>query len=225
MLAASRGDLDTVRRLIAADTAINPCDAFGNTALMYAASGGHADVVELLLRTGADLRIKNKLGRNCLQSAESRGHGKVVSILLSAELLPSIREGDSARVTELLDLGVDVNLQLIEGWTPLMVAALDNQAEVAKILLSRGADARRQNSKGLTAEMIALRKSHPRIIELLRWERRAPRPATHVAEVPQVAEIPQAVEVPHVAPLSSDLLDLDSSPPVAASVDESEVVN
>ena len=207
MLAASRGDLAEVRRLIEANQEINASDAFGNTALIYAASGGFAEIVEFLLRNGADSRIKNKLGRTSLQSAESRKHARVVTILMGADLLPSIREGDIERIIELLDSGVDVNLRLIEGWTPLMVAALDDQIEVARLLLSRGADVRLQNAKGLTAETIAERKGHQRALQLLRSARTGIRPR---------------IQVPHVEP---DILDLDPSPPVPAPADESEVIN
>ena len=187
---------------------IDAADIFGNTALLYACRGGHADIVEALFRNGADLHVKNKQGMNCLDLAEARGHEKVVSILRGAKLLLSIREGETARVIELLNSGVDVNHQLTDGWTPLMVAALDDQLEVAKILLNRGADAALQNSKGLTAEMIAERKGHRRIIELLRAEREwGGRPVTRT---------PGA---------ETDVLDLADAPPAAASVDENEIVN
>jgi ankyrin repeat protein len=204
MLAASRGDTDGVRRLIKANEEINAQDIFGNTALLYAVRGGHADVVELLLRHGADIRIKNNLGYDCLDSAAGSGQEKVASILRGAKLVLAIREGETARVIELLDSGVDANLQLTEGWTPLMVAALDDQLEVVKILLGRGANAALQNAKGLTAEMIAERKGHSGVIELLRSAQTA---------TPSVFKTP---------PIESDILDLDDARP---SISESKVVN
>ncbi len=208
MIAASRGDLAEARRLIEAAEETNAADLFGNTALMYAARGGHADIVDLLLRNGADAQIKNKQGMDCMEFAELRGHAEVATLLMGAKLLLAIREGEAVRVTQLLDRGADSNHQLMDGWTPLMVAALDDQLEVAKILVNRGADAALQNSRGLTAEMIAERKGHSRIIELLRSEReRGSRP------------VPQAPGV------ESDILDLADAPPGAAPVDETEIVN
>lgn len=204
MIAASRGDTAEARRLVEAGEEINAADSFGNTALLYAARGGHAEAVELLLQNGADVRIKNQLGQGCLESAKTRGHEKILTILRTAELLLSIREGETARVIELLDSGVEVNLQFIEGWTPLMVAALDDQLEIVNILLSHGANAALQNSKGLTAEMIAERKGNSRILELLRLVRL------------------RASSTRQASPVGSDILNLDETP---SSMNESKVIN
>jgi ankyrin repeat protein len=209
MIAASRGDLAEVRRLVEAGEDVSAADTFGNTALLYACRGGHADIVELLFRNGADVQVKNKQGMDCLDFAEVRGHEKVAGILRGAKLLLSIREGEVERVTRLLDSGVDVNHQLTDGWTPLMVAALEDQVEVANILLDRGADAALRNSKGLTAEMIAERKGHSRVIELLGAARRG-------GSAPVVA---RATEV------EFDVLDLGNAAPVATSMDETDIVN
>lgn len=208
MLAASRGDTAEVRHLVEAGEDINAADIFGNTALLYAARGGYADIVELLFRNGADVQAKNKQGLDSLELAEVRGHEKVVRILLGAKLLFSIREGESARVIKLLDSGVDLNHQLTDGWTPLMVAALEDQLEIANILLKRGADAALQNSKGLSAEMIAERKGHSRMVVFLRLARqRGNQPVTRTHE------------------FELDVLDVGDTLQDAASGDEADVVN
>lgn len=207
MIAASRGDPAEVRRLIEVGTDVNVADNFGNTALIYAAMGGHADVIELLLRHGADVQMKNKRGYDCLASAKSRGHEQIVGMLHGAKLLLLIRDGEIAPITELLDTGVDVNAQLIGGWTPLMVAALENQAEIVELLLARGAKVNLKNSKGLTAETIADRKGHLRIVELLR---------SHGADAPRTVQPSQG---------EANILDLDDVPPDIASGNESDVVN
>ncbi len=74
-------------------------------------------------------------------------------------------------------------------------------------MLSHGANAALQNSKGLTAEMIAQWKGHSRVVELLR-----------VAET----SIRPVVETLHE---ESDNLDLGDAPSVTTSADESEALN
>jgi ankyrin repeat protein len=52
--AASEGNLDLVRRLIADGENVDRLDADGLTALYFAAAGGHPQVVQFLLESGAD---------------------------------------------------------------------------------------------------------------------------------------------------------------------------
>ena len=62
MLAAGKGQLSLLRRLIEAKANVNAQDSDGWTALHLAAGGGDADCSEILLRAGADTTIKNKDG-------------------------------------------------------------------------------------------------------------------------------------------------------------------
>jgi ankyrin repeat protein len=55
-------------------------------------------------------------------------------------------------IAALLKAGADVNVQIKDGWTPLMIAAGKNQnPEVIMVLLGAGADAKAKNSEGKTA--------------------------------------------------------------------------
>jgi len=53
------------------------------------------------------------------------------------------------------------------GLTALMVAALKNSYDVAKLLVDTGADVNSQSNDGLTALLAASAEGHPRIMELL----------------------------------------------------------
>jgi ankyrin repeat protein len=194
MMAASRGDLTKVRRIIEAGSGeINAADIFGNTALIYAAMAGHADVIEFLLRSSADAKIRNKSGQDCLEVARSRGNHQAVTILCGAELLLLIRDGDIKRAVELLDAGLDANVQAIGGWTPLMVAALENRLEMVEVLLERGAQASVKNAQGLTAEMIAERKGHKGVAELFRsYQSHAPSKTKAVKAEPDILDLEDA---------------------------------
>jgi uncharacterized protein len=92
-------------------------------------------------------------------------------------LLEASVEGDTQRVTQLLDQGVSVNTEDVRGspWciTPLMWAALGGHVSTMKILLQRGADIARRDKNfpgeggGETALHYAARGGSVRAVELL----------------------------------------------------------
>jgi ankyrin repeat protein len=78
------------------------------------------------------------------------------------------RDGDLARLSELWDLGVPVNLTNGSGDTLLLLAAYHVHADVVRALLARGADHARVNDKGQTALAAAVfRQDHGIVGELL----------------------------------------------------------
>jgi ankyrin repeat protein len=67
--AAGCGQLEMVRRLLAAGADINATDCNGMTPLMCAAAQDHVEIVELLIRRGADLSCRDSLQRSALEVA------------------------------------------------------------------------------------------------------------------------------------------------------------
>jgi hypothetical protein len=93
--AAGRGEIEEVRRLIAAGTGMA---AYG-TALHHAAVAGHEGVVSMLLDAGADVGEKDfNYGYTALHFAASNGREGVVRILLDAgaKVAATGRGGDTA---------------------------------------------------------------------------------------------------------------------------------
>ena len=89
MLAAERGHLEVVERLLAAQADVNAATAAafgGRTALQAAAVGGHLKVVERLLAAQADVNAAAAAygGRTALQAAAEGGHLEVVERLRQA---------------------------------------------------------------------------------------------------------------------------------------------
>ncbi len=86
--AATDGELDTVRRLIAEGADVNAKEDAGWTPLHFAADQGDLDIVETLIAAGADVNAVNDGGEGPLFKAVAvggRGNGPgVVSALLRA---------------------------------------------------------------------------------------------------------------------------------------------
>jgi ankyrin repeat protein len=177
MLAASRGDFDAVEESLATgDEDFDAQDNFGYTALMYAASAGHARIVEALLASGSDPQKSNLQGLTSLDLALAKGHAGVVRALRQSGLIFAARDGDLSELGKFLDDGADVNGQVTDGWTALMIAAFHNHPHVVRALLLRGADLELETITGRTALMIARQKGHREIVTLLYRYDAAPSP-------------------------------------------------
>jgi ankyrin repeat protein len=168
MLAASRGDSAAVQECLSlGDEDVNAQDNFGYTALMYAASAGYTRVVEALLASGSDVQMKNRQGLTSLDLALAKGHAGVLLQLRQSRLFYAARDGDLSELTTLLEQGVDVNAQVTDGWTALMIAAFHDHPHIVSTLLLRGANPELETITGRTALMIAQQKEHREVVTLL----------------------------------------------------------
>jgi glutaminase len=82
--AASQGDLDEVRALIAAGVDPGTADYDGRTPLHLAAAEGQADVVRYLLAAGARPQPADRWGGTPLTDAEGHGHPHVAGLIRQA---------------------------------------------------------------------------------------------------------------------------------------------
>lgn len=137
-------DAATVSSLLQRGMDVNTVSPQGETLLMLAAREGNPGVVKALLAARPRLDRKNPLGESALMLAAIFGHTQIVTLLL--------------------DSGAPVNQS---GWTPLIYAAARNQIEVARLLVTRGADVDASSDSGTTALMMAAREGHLRMVLLL----------------------------------------------------------
>lgn len=165
MIAAERGDLDTLKRQLAADSGeINAGDAQGLTALAHAARSGRSAAVSTLLDAGARVDVKDRAGWSPLGHAVVAGQMEVVRLLLKAGADPRATQGngrpilllvaESKRadaVPVLAHAGADPDQSSPEGQTPLMAAASASDLDSLKALLESGAHADRTDKRGRTA--------------------------------------------------------------------------
>jgi ankyrin repeat protein len=151
-----KGDLATVRALIARGANVNVAQGDGMTALHWAAERGDSAIAVALLRAKANVRAKTRVGDYTpLHIAAKTGSAPVVRALLKAgsdanalttsgatPLHFAAASGNPAAVQALLDRKVDVNAREKEwGQTPLVFAAAFGRAEAIRVLMKGGADA------------------------------------------------------------------------------------
>ena len=161
--AATWGDLDQLKGLIAKGTDINARDKEGNTPLMLAASTGHKAIADLLVAEGARIDAKNNKRNTALHGAAAAGHTTVADLLIAkgAEINGKNEGGDTPLmlaaltgyrgVAELLIAkGADINASKEDGHTPLYIASLHGNTEVADLLIAKGAEVNARNKSGNT---------------------------------------------------------------------------
>jgi len=131
-LAAYRGNLQEVSRLLQEGIPVDSQNDFIGTALHTAAAGDQLKVAELLISRGADINanLKNDLGPTPLHIAVNRSHLDMAEFLIGK--------------------GAEVNADDDGNITPLHHAAWNGNLDIAKLLISNGADINMKNNSGAT---------------------------------------------------------------------------
>ena len=78
-----------------------------------------------------------------------------------------IKRGDEPALLVALDNGLDPNLTNENGWSLLMLAAVEGAVPLGTLLLARGGDPALKNTRGDTAASIATTRQHSAFLELL----------------------------------------------------------
>jgi ankyrin repeat protein len=125
----------------------------GKTTLLHeAAMYGNPEVVEVLLDAGAQVNAKSHDGYTPLDNtaAEYKGFLKAAELIrkhggkcgqpLRYELLLAVRRSENKKVVELIDKGADPGTRNVMGQSVLYVALCKKNEELAKFLISKGAD-------------------------------------------------------------------------------------
>src|SRR5580692_4853947 len=153
--AAEAGDRPEALRLMSTKgTDVNATGPDGTTAVMFAAANGDLDLVRSLIKAGANVKLESQLGTSALTEAAIIGSAPIIEALLKAgadpnfktpngetPIMAAARSGKVDAAKALLDAGANVNAK--ENWgeqSALMWAAAQSQADMVKLLASKGAN-------------------------------------------------------------------------------------
>ncbi|MBI5448046.1 MAG: ankyrin repeat domain-containing protein [Gammaproteobacteria bacterium] len=178
--AASLGNDEVLRNLIAYGVNVNAPDKADSTALMLAVRCGNAAGVQALMAAGANLNLRNKYGVTVLMVAARYSDAASVQALIAAgaeidlrgkgggtALMVAARYSDAANVQALIDAGAKVDAQQENGGTALMVAAQSGDAASVQALIAAGAEIGLRGKDDWTALMVAAQFGDAVRIELL----------------------------------------------------------
>lgn len=179
--AAKRNHTTIVDILLSAGAKVDLQTTWGNiTALQAAASSGNTAILLTLLEAGADPNIKDSNGMTALHHASSNGGVKDVDALIKKggdissvgngkTPLHYAAWGSNPLVVELLlKEGAKLDPESIpDKDTPLALAAMRNQDDVMKVLLTAKAEIDHKNRDNFTALHWAAHFGHIRAIEIL----------------------------------------------------------
>ncbi len=140
--AAFNADDAIVAALLARHADPRTPDRTGKPPIVYAAARASVPIVDRLLAAGIDVN--------------ARYAHDLTALMWAAGYADAARDADgTALVRDLLDRGAHVDDADDRGRTALMIAAGRGHADVAKLLLARGADPARRDRSGRTAADLA----------------------------------------------------------------------
>jgi len=78
-----------------------------------------------------------------------------------------IKRGDEPGLRHALDTGLDPNLANQNGWTLLMLAAVEGDIPIGRLLIEKGAAIEPHNNKDETALTLATHRGYTAFVDLL----------------------------------------------------------
>jgi ankyrin repeat protein len=141
LLAVARtGNVKAAQLLVNAGAKVDAREGFGGqTPLMWASSRRHPAMMEYLISKGADINAAST-NRNYQRHVTAEGRPKSLDSGGLTPLLYAARENCMACVEVLLKHKVDINLPDPDGVSPLHVAIMNANWDIAKRLIMAGAD-------------------------------------------------------------------------------------
>jgi len=171
LVAAEKGDLKKVKRLLEQGADIDTRGKGGETALQIAILHDQAPVAALLVNLGADVNLADKHGGTALATAAMGSHTRLARLLIGAGAIPNrsdkegitplmwaANRGNAALVKLLLVSGADPCAKDRRRTTPLMYV-LPGATKVIDLLIAHGTDPKARNSQKQTAMEHALEQA------------------------------------------------------------------
>jgi ankyrin repeat protein len=154
ILAASVGDVPTLRLLLARNPRLAQAEYWYSPVLHFAVREGHADAVRLLLDAGADPESNGLNDRTLIEMARERGYADIVAMLEQVRdqrgrvqkaedhaVHRAAGHGNIQKLRELLEADPSlVNRGSARRWAPLHYAVAGGQQAAVQLLLDHGAN-------------------------------------------------------------------------------------
>jgi ankyrin repeat protein len=140
MEVARTGNVKAAQVLLKAGATVDAREHWGGqTALMWASARRHPEMMRLLIEQGADVDARS-IVRDYQRHVTAEGRPKNLDSGGFTPLLYAARENCGACVSVLLEHHADTNLSDPDGVSPLLVAILNANWDVARQLILGGAD-------------------------------------------------------------------------------------
>lgn len=168
MVAAENGQVASITELLRLGANIEAQDDDGWTALVRAARAYQAQAALALLRAGAhphEAFTKIAHNNKTIMDVVVQYHHELQK-KLSVQLFQAAAEGNVLAIRAIA-VGINVNAQDSQGWTPLMNAAAHGQCAAIDALLAAGAYLNVQDADGWTALMRAAQYGHVEALKCL----------------------------------------------------------
>ncbi|XP_010453541.1 PREDICTED: ankyrin-3 [Camelina sativa] len=161
---AKAGDAEALKSLVKAQGIfLDYQDEEGFSAAMLAAMNGHVEAFRVLVYAGADMKLYNNSGETVVSLSEKNGNRDVIEKVMLEFALEkdnrnmaggfyalhcAARRGDVKAVELLSGKGYDLDIPDGDGYTPLMLAAIEGHGHMCEFLMARGANCNARNRRG-----------------------------------------------------------------------------
>ena len=137
---ARTGKVDAAQVLLDHHAAVDAREKWGGqTALMWASARRHPEMMQLLIARGADVNARS-IDRDYQRHVTAEGRPKSLDSGGLTPLLYAARENCTACVDVLLKNKADIDLPDPDGVSPLLLAIMNANWDLAKQLIAAGAD-------------------------------------------------------------------------------------
>ena len=162
LIASMHDSRHAVQTLINLGADLQASDQDGDTSLLLAIKYGFEDLASELIDAGVNINACNKSDETALSLASRKGHGslcyQLVNLGAKFDDTTSFQHcmgkaaitGNIDTLSQLLELGVSVNLRIYNGSTALHRAAAWRQLDTVRWLLDHGADMSAVDNNGCT---------------------------------------------------------------------------
>ncbi|ESQ41386.1 hypothetical protein EUTSA_v10012767mg [Eutrema salsugineum] len=163
---AKAGDAEALKSLVKAqEIFLDYQDEEGFSAAMLAAMNANVEAFRVLVYAGADVKLFNKSGDAVVSLSEKNGNRDVIEKVMLEFALEkdnrnmaggfyalhcAARRGDVKAVKLLSGKGYGLDVPDGDGYTPLMLSAIEGHGKMCEFLIAHGANCNAKNGRGKT---------------------------------------------------------------------------